>query len=167
MKITQTITHDDPARPGNCFAAAVATAIDRPLSEVPHFVEWGQHLHNGQSKVSDFEDADADRKCWWAMFLGYVAACGLWPEPIASLDDAKPGEIVFVNGPSPRGIAHQVLYRDGELWHDPHPSGDGLASIDPEGMFVLRPATHDHQPTSEGPMREHRKSIKEAADERR
>ena len=148
-RVDQTILHDDPKRPGNCFAAAVASALGKPLSEVPHFVEWGQWLYNGERKVDDLASAEADRKCWWAMFLGYVTALGLWPETIDGLDDAAAGEIVFVSGPSPRGLPHQVLYRDGHLWHDPHPSRAGVVTLDEE-MWVLRqmPASgHDHDPT--------------------
>ena len=147
MKVDQTILHDDPERHGNCFAACVATAVGKPLSAVPHFVEWGQWLHNEKRKDS----VDADRKCWWAMFLGYVAALGLFPEVLDSPDDAEPEELVFVSGPSPRGIPHHVLYRDGRLWHDPHPSKAGILFIDTDDViYVLRPipeAGHDHNPT--------------------
>ena len=144
--IDQTILHSDPHRPGNCFAACVATAVGRPLEEVPHFVEMGQYLWNGErrSTSESFDSKDADRKCWWALFPGYVGALGLQPELVESHDEAH-GELVFVSGLSPRGIRHQVLYLDGELWHDPHPS---RAGVDPDGeMWVLRPITYDHSPT--------------------
>jgi len=82
------------------------------------------------------------------MFLGYVAGCGFWPTNIDSLDAAEPDELVFVSGPSPRGVPHQVLYRNGELWHDPHPSRAGLLSVNENDLFVLRPSPpHDHDPT--------------------
>lgn len=146
MTSTQTILHDDPHRPGNCFAACVATALDKPLSHVPHFVEWGQWLHNERLKDAD----DPDRKHWWAMFLGYCAGVGVWPESVPSPDAAATGELVFVAGKSPRGVMHQVLYRDGVLWHDPHPSSAGVTDIDLGECFVLRPlptSGHDHTPT--------------------
>ena len=146
-RVDQTILHSDPQRPGNCFAACVATAVGKALHEVPHFVEWGQYLHNGQLR----DDEDADRECWWAMFVGWTMALGLCPEALRSVHDADADELVFVSGLSPRGVAHQVLYRDGELWHDPHPSRAGILSIDPDDLiFVLRSlpaAGHDHEPT--------------------
>lgn len=142
--VDQTILHDDALRPGNCFAAAVASALGRPLRAVPHFVEWGQHLHSGKPK----DPENPDTAAWLAMFLGYVSALGLWPEWRDSLEDAEAGEIVFVAGKSPRGVFHQVLYRDGELLHDPHPSKAGL--LDQSEWFVLRHSLdHDHTPTSE------------------
>lgn len=148
-RVDQTIFYDDPKRPGNCFAACVATAVGLPLCRVPHFVEWGQWFHNERRK----DASDVDRKCWWAMFVGYAAGLGLIPEVVESPDDAAPGELVFASGPSPRGVAHQVLYRDGQLWHDPHPSRAGIVSFATDGvMYVLRPiptAGHDHSPTSD------------------
>ena len=143
-KITQTILHSDPLRAGNCFAACVASALDKRLSEVPHFVEWGQWQHSGKAK----DDENPDRKNWWSMFLGYCMGIGVWPEIVDSLGDAAADEVVFVAGESPRGVMHQVLYRNGALWHDPHPSRDGLLSI--TECFVLRPmpaSGNDHDPT--------------------
>ena len=149
-RVDQTILHGDPQRLGNCFAACVATATGKALHEVPHFVEWGQYLHNGQQR----DDEDTDRKCWWAMFVGYTIALGLHPVALQSIHDADADELVFVSGPSARGVMHQVLYRNAELWHDPHPSREGILSIDSDDLiFVLRPlptAGHDHEPTIGG-----------------
>ena len=74
-----------------------------------------------------------------------MAARGLWPVTLESVDDAESTEIVWVAGPSPRGVLHQVLYRDGRLWHDPHPSRDGVLEI--TEVIVWRPRRHDHSPT--------------------
>ncbi len=132
--ITQTILHGDPERPGNCLAAAVASFLGRPLNEVPHFVEW------------DSRDVGLN---WWSMLVGYMAGHGYWPEELASLEDAKPGEVVFVAGPSPRGVFHQVLYRDGALFHDPHPSRAGVTEV--KEILVWRPVRHDHEPSEATP----------------
>lgn len=149
-RVTQTIVAGDP-RPGNCFAACVATALQRPLAQVPHFVEWGISLGDAAGPSSDDEHAASSGAAWWAMFLGYLFANGLHVVQLDDLHDAEPGELVFVHGLSPRGVTHQVLYLDGQLWHDPHPSRDGLLSITPS-PFVLRPVPaggHDHGPTNE------------------
>lgn len=142
-KVTQTILHDkDPLRSGNCFAACVATALNRPLNTVPHFVEWGQRMHNGKLR----DEEDEDRKYWYTMFLGFCAGAGVWPVTLDELREADAEEIVFVAGMSPRGFRHQVLYKNGKMWHDPHPSRDGLT--EPDEWFVLRPCPgHDHEPT--------------------
>lgn len=145
--ITQTILHSDPSRPGNCFAACVATALNLTLDEVPHFVEWGQWVATGERKVNLDSDT-ADRSHWWAMFLGFCWGRGVTPELVDSVNDAEPGEVVFVGGRSPRGVPHQVLYRDGVLWHDPHPSRAGLESIDGELWVLRQSGRHDHDPTT-------------------
>lgn len=45
--------------------------------------------------------------------------------------------IVVAGGPGPRGCDHAVLYRDGSMLHDPHPSRAGLLSV--EDVTILIP----------------------------
>ena len=47
------------------------------------------------------------------------AACGL---PYVLSGD-------IASGPGPRGLQHSVIYSNGTLVHDPHPSGEGLKEI--------------------------------------
>lgn len=126
--VDQTILASDPKREGNCLSACVATWLGRPLEHVPHFIERGEG--NGDA--------------WWWMLIGYMAGHGWWPYELDSVDD-DPGQILFVMGMSPRGVCHQVLYRDGVLFHDPHPSRDGI--IDVREVISWRRADHDHSPT--------------------
>ena len=131
----QTILHDNPNRLGNCVAACVAEFLDLPLSAVPHFVEYG----------IEFSGDPDDNSSWWALLTGFMWAKGFTPVLLESVNDAHPEEIVFVSGPSPRGVSHQVLYRDGELWFDPHPSKAGLRSIT-EVMRWTRFDAFNHDP---------------------
>lgn len=142
--VRQTILHDDPKRPGNCLAACVATALDLPIDKVPHFVEMGMALGDASDPKSEAPGA-----AWHAMLLGFYASRGLWPVHLDAPNHADRHETVFVTGPSPRGVSHVVLYREGRLWHDPHPSGDGVVSIADRGVYVLREFPgFDHSPTS-------------------
>lgn len=134
--IDQTILASDPKRKGNCLPACVATFLDLPLERVPHFIECGIAWNEGR------ED---DTVGWWAMFLGFMAGHGWWPVELDSIDSA-PGEVIFVMGMSNRGVQHQVLYRDGVLWFDPHPSRDGVTDI--REVLTFRPAAFDHAPTA-------------------
>lgn len=135
--VTQTILHDDPKRRGNCLAACVATFLGIDLREVPHFIEFGEAL-NGES----------EHVAWLAMLCGFMAGRGRWIVDLDTLDQAEPDEVVFVAGPSPRGVMHQVLYRNGVLWHDPHPSGAGLLEVKHvEAWRPLPCAGFDHAPT--------------------
>lgn len=130
-RVDQTILASDPKRQGNCLAACVATFLGVSLEEVPHFAEY----------VPDEPNA------WWHALIGFMAGHGYWPVELDDPGDAEPGEWVFVCGPSPRGVFHQVLYRDGVLHHDPHPSRAGLVAV--TEVLVFRPIRHDHQPTPE------------------
>ena len=133
--VDQTILASDPARQGNCLSACVATYLDIPLDEVPHFAEY--------PTLDEAAGSDA----WWHLLIGYMAGRGLWPVMLADPHDGDPGEIVFAAGPSERGVMHQVLYRDGALWHDPHPSRAGLLAV--AEVIAWRPTRHDHTPTED------------------
>ncbi len=137
VRVDQTILATDPDRPGNCLAACVATFVGKPLDDVPHFIEHGEHMRPNPE--------EPDRLLWWVMLLGFMAGHGLWPIELGTIDEGEPGELLFVMGMSPRGVCHQVLYRDGVLWHDPHPSRDGIADV--REVLAWRPHQHDHQPT--------------------
>lgn len=137
--IDQTIFAGDPTRKGNCVAACIATVVGAQLNEVPHFIEAGLELGDADEEVSS-------GNAWWAMMLGFLAGRGLWAYELDSPADAEPGELVLVAGPSPRGVLHQVIYRDGELWHDPHPSREGV--LDVVEVLAVRPLSgFDHEPT--------------------
>lgn len=137
-KIDQTIYASDPKRQGNCVSACVATFLGLPLSEVPHFIEHGEAINTSEGTE--------DRSAWWAMTVGFMAGhAGLWPVFLDRLEDALPHETLFVAGKGKRGVLHQVLYRDGELWHDPHPDRSGVVAI--EEILAWRPTQHNHEPT--------------------
>lgn len=129
--VDQTILATDPKRLGNCFAACVATYLGVELETVPNFVEFER----------DTEHSTA----WWHAAIGYMAAYGLWAFELANLQEAERGEVVFAAGPSPRGVHHQVLYLEGQLFHDPHPSRAGLIAV--TEVIAWRPRRHDHDPT--------------------
>lgn len=135
-RVDQTILASDPHRQGNCVAACVASYLGVPLETVPHFLE-----HDTEATV----DGSAGSVAWWWLLIGFMAGHGLWPVELDSLTEGERGELLFVAGPSARGVFHQVLYRDGELWHDPHPSKDGLTEV--REVLAWRPRQHDHAPT--------------------
>ena len=140
MRVDQTILAGDP-RLGNCVAACIATLTHTPLNKVPHFIEHG--IAYGDSKDPG---AVSTGLHWWAMTLGFLAAKGLWVYELDELDDAEQGEYLLVAGMSPRGVMHQVIYQNGELWHDPHPSRAGV--LDVREVLAVRPLPgFDHTPT--------------------
>lgn len=104
--VTQTILHDDPqGRTGNCLQAALASVFGLTLDEVPHFAEHADWW---------------DRLCSWCRCRGY--------EVVRRSADAVV-DIGIAVGPSPRGVKHAVVVRDGQLVWDPHPSRSGLWAV--------------------------------------
>lgn len=129
--ITQTELYD-PARPdhrGNCWQTVLASVLDLPLDEVPHFVQ-DDHTHNGR------ENFEWD---WWKRSIDWLRDRGMKLE-YAKVDET-PGEYLLVSGKSPRGdgtIYHVVIYRDGVMVHDPHPDGTGLLTVE-SNAYAIRP----------------------------
>ena len=88
---------------GNCMTAAIASMLELPLEEVPNFVEqddfWGSLDSFLKSYNLCLRTIDTD----W---------CPPWPH--------------FVEGLSPRGVPHIVIYEGDKMVHDPHPSRAGV-----------------------------------------
>lgn len=123
----------DPTLPvdeqrGNCLQAALASLLDLPLDEVPHFIQ--DHVNH---------DGETDHAWnWWHCMRKWLRNRGL-SITSAGVRAPEPGEYVLATGPSPRGkgIHHAVISCDGLLAHDPHPDGTGLLSVD--CVYMIRP----------------------------
>lgn len=114
IPIAQDIFHNDPqGRKGNCLQAAIASIVERPLSEVPHF-----------AAIED--DTWWDQTCKFLNDNGYnIFDCS--KEELPHIKE----NFVLVVGKSPRGVGvnHSVIYKNGELAHDPHPSHKGVTEV--------------------------------------
>lgn len=104
----QTIFAGMPGVMGNCWQAAIASLVGAPLDDVPHFVQID-------------EDTGQD---YLALTQDWLAERGL--QLHSSARPTNPNEIYLVGGQSLRGFFHCVLYRNGELYHDPHPDRTGI-----------------------------------------
>lgn len=103
---------------GNCFQACVASILELPLEDVPHFCE-------------------GDNPRWLLDLEEWLRPRGLAPmlvqaEGCPALDDAYG----LLGGPSPRGCNHSVVVRGVEVVHDPHPSREGLLEARDYLFFV-------------------------------
>jgi hypothetical protein len=108
---------------GNCFTACVASLLELTMEEMPdlnadklqdgswihpfwelitnHGLEYyGTGTPNRHGSVKDYHGVD-----------GYVIVCGKSPR-----EWVKAG--------------HAVVYLNGDLIHDPHPSGEGLVEVE-------------------------------------
>lgn len=132
--IDQTILHDpENGKYGNCFQAALATLLGLPLEEVPHFGDGGWRA-NAFEKVQEFLRPRGQ------------ALLPLTPMQVQHFKDfhlyrcyhLAEGFTDRFNGE----VAHTVVYKNGELFHDPHPDKTGLKEAD---MFYILIALEQHK----------------------
>lgn len=117
-EVTQTILHGDPSgRPGNCLQAAVASLLDLNLDEVPHFIEHDD---------------------WLEYFVDFCVERGYRPLMRPPAAHVAYG---MAWGPSERGVRHAVVWIDGRMVWDPHPSRAGLLRV--TELIAFEPAGGD------------------------
>lgn len=111
----------DPANgvEGDCFRAVLASILDRPIADVPHFAAKTR-------LASDFWEHVYE----WLEGQGYQYWPGRNP-PSSAL------EYHALSGPSPRtkGGFHATVGLAGKVVHDPHPSRTGIAGTESEWYF--------------------------------
>lgn len=106
--VDQTKLHDpDNGIRGNCMAASLASILELPLSDIP-----------------EFEDMEGD---WWPNLMNWLESLGFyiiqWREEVCLQG------YYLCAGMSERGVNHQVVYKNGKLVHDPHPSKTGIKKV--------------------------------------
>lgn len=111
IKHKQTILAGDPqGRQGNCWQTAIASILDLPVEDVPHFVQID-------------EDGGTN---WWLGTWNFINDLGYDFVVLRGHPDTD--EHYLVSGLSPRGIDlhHVVIYQHGMMVHDPHPDDTGV-----------------------------------------
>lgn len=107
---------------GNCWSATLASMLELPLAEVPNFVQI---------------DVDGGEN-WWMHTQHWLAERGyrlqmLW----FGIEPVHMHYIACGRSPRAEGLYHSVVYLDGELAHDPHPSRAGILDI--TNLYRLEP----------------------------
>ena len=118
-QVTQSVLYDPDLEAagifGNCLQAALASALGRELGSVPNFAA--------------FEWWDVAARLW-------LRGKGFDWEFRAPLPDA--GRAILL-GQTRRGRRHAVVADDGQITWDPHPSRDGLTSVDAAYLITAWP----------------------------
>lgn len=124
--------HNAEGIAGNCYQAALASVLELPLEQVPHFAQDGVHRCESSGEwltarglVRSFYDGDARLALRYP--LRVEPGTDFWGTPVESLVGALGA------GPSPRGPWRHVVVLDpetGDMLHDPHPSGAGVLEVD-------------------------------------
>lgn len=104
---------------GDCQRAVIASLLDLPIAEVPHFAQLAAE---STDKVYGF----------WGGVYAFCESHGYEYLPnINLIYHLRSGVEVYhqISGPSPRapGVFHAVVGCNGEIAFDPHPSRAGLA----------------------------------------
>ena len=105
----------DGIHSGNCFAACLASLLDIPLWMVPPFEDmFGRHADSYMERANE----------WLGRFFSMrlVRTQGWKPSQLPAF--------CMACGSSWRGVHHAVIYGDGSMVHDPHPSNAGLRDIE-------------------------------------
>ncbi len=102
---------------GDCQRAVIASLLDLPISEVPHFLQ----ISKGDASLF-WENLQSF--CKQHGFVYLTVPCG-YGHAFFGLEEDIYHEI---SGPSPRGndITHAVVGKGGKIVFDPHPSRAGL-----------------------------------------
>ncbi len=103
--VEQTILHDPEKKNyGNCMQACVASLLNIPLNDVPHFHHDGCDAVTFWDRVESFVEG-----------LGFVINWGHQYDCLS-----------IASGPTIRGTNHCVVVKEDKVIHDPHPSKAGL-----------------------------------------
>lgn len=112
--VRQTIfVADHPNGWGNCMSAAIASILDRPLSEV----------------IDTTDPAVRDAGFWKSIYRWFNDQ-GLKLVDYEPGAEELEGRYSIGTGQSPRGnFHHAVICKSGRVVWDPHPSDDGVTSL--------------------------------------
>ena len=110
------------------FEAFKKSGSGKEGDELPHppngmdFAEWQESIDNRNAFRQQL-DAATKRHGW---FFGTIGTACI------------PLGFALAGGVSPRGVKHFVVVKDGQLWHDPHPSRAGLVGEVEEYCILIR-----------------------------
>lgn len=108
------------SKTGNCLQACIASILEIPLDRVPNFMLEDDLTTALDSFLAQFR----------LVSITLVAS---------QVSGWEPTGFHLIGGASPRGeVGHSVVGHNGEMVHDPHPSGDGLRTVEDYTLFVAR-----------------------------
>lgn len=127
---------DNGTVPGNCMQTALASFLDLPVALVPHlglFFDWYLATKlwlDGLGKTLHVYTDDAEDSVYWK-YIGVECS---------ALSEAPTDRMLLASGASNNGPwQHIVLWKDGKLVHDTHPSHTGLKG-DPTEYWQIEEA---------------------------
>lgn len=130
IPIKQTkISSEDGSVSGNCFRACFASILEIDIDSIPAFEDMGTEWHEPFFMFLNEHNLEFD---------GTKTINDKTFEVKLNTYEGIDGYII-VNGKSPRTYVkrgHSVVYKEGQMVHDPHPSNDGLLEIN--NFFMIK-----------------------------
>src|SRR5690349_19474943 len=138
---------------GSCYPTVYACILDLPLNQVPYFnlfyfstteqkanfekyiqSHYREASYSEETKQNNIDNFTFDRdRLWdlarnmWLLSMGYtenyIADHPKWLQE-------NPERPYIAHGISPRQVGHVVVFKNGKMIHDPHPTQSGLVKID-------------------------------------
>jgi len=122
---------------GNCKSACLAMMLGVSLDDVPNFLKT--RFADKDEQVAILAELN------WLHLLGWhtvtMSAAGPFFKKFFSIG------YIIAAGMSVRGggLWHACVYKDGNLWHDPHPDRTGLVAVQHvDIIYPLVPSKHRH-----------------------
>lgn len=120
---------------GNCFAAAIASMLEIPITEVPNvevFFQFdGMYWHEVMDEFLRLKGyelvTDSRFMCFHPELIDKSNGNDEW---LADASLELKDQYYFVSGLSSRGVRHICIFKNGQMVHDPHPSNDGLETLE-------------------------------------
>ena len=129
---------------GNCVSACIASILEIPIEEVPHFAQ----LQMDRAKQNEGGKGLKGMVVEFLNSKGLDLICCEW---VTEHDGIIPrcyfghnGRHAILSGKSPRGVCDHAVVGEAKgygMWivHDPHPSRDGITG-DPYAVWFIVPA---------------------------
>lgn len=113
---------------GDCHRAALASVLELPLSEVPHFNEDGPPPSLFQHRVETWLEK-RNLTCVMVPFRGELQ------HVVDALSTASPAAFWFLGGLTRSGVPHCVVGRRGRIVHDPGFEQGGIFKPFEDGSY--------------------------------
>lgn len=128
IPVKQLFRHNPPEAYGDCFRASIASILELPTDQVPHFCDMSKG------------NAWKDKSHYWLIAQGYAAIWVAYATPdlkpvLDTIGVLTPGVYCILGGTSKNGCGHCVVACDGAIVHDPSMDESGIVGPMEDGLF--------------------------------
>lgn len=124
------VMHEPPHSYGDCLRACIATVMDMPWQDVPHFMDGHDDPYWGLAMTRN-----------WLRSRGYTAFVTQFPavdraEMLSVMHDMNPDAVYLLFGLTEDGGGHVVVCSGGSVVHNPAMAGCHITRAAPGGWVV-------------------------------